>query len=144
MKKLIALLMLPFVLLLVTPQLSSAADVLPDTETVNQADTIASIRLDAATVTLIISVFIPIVTGLLTKYGLPGWIKTLITLALNAISAAVVAARLADGSAVVSQSVIVSALIAFGLSVVAYESFWVKLNVTSSKPEGKLAPSRGL
>lgn len=98
----------------------------------------------ALTVTLFVSLFIPIVTGLLTKYSLSSGVKGLITLLLNAVSALIASATLADGTAVFSKSTFIAWVLALAISVATYAGVYKPLNITSSTPDGKLGPDTGV
>ena len=103
-----------------------------------------TVILTATTLQLILNVVIPIITGLLTKITLPDWIKGVITLALNA-GAAVIANNMADnGTAVLSTAVLLQTLIGFVISVAMYVGIYSRAGLTSSSPDGKLAPTMGI
>jgi hypothetical protein len=86
---------------------------------------------------------IPLVTGLLTKLSLPGWVKGLITLLLDAV-VAFLTTNAADGIAVFSTQTLVTAVVAFAISVTFYQAIWRNTPLTSSKPENKLLPNFGI
>jgi hypothetical protein len=102
------------------------------------------LNLDATAVSLIISLVIPVLTGLVTKVTLPGAAKGVLTLVLNGVAALVTTATLADGTAVLSGQTVVTWLIGLGVSVAMYLGVWKPAGVTSSAPDGKLAPNAGL
>lgn len=103
----------------------------------------AEIELSALTVTLLVSLVIPVVTGLLTKASLSSGIKGLITLVLNAVNALIVGATLADGTAAFSQETLVVFLFGLAISVATYVGVYKPLNVTSNEG-GLLAPAHGI
>lgn len=107
-------------------------------------DTIPTIYLTPVLVTVIISVFIPIVTGLITKYTLhPTW-KNIITIILNAISALVVGATmLPTGVSVISSQALLSAIIGVVVSIATYLGIWVPAKVTN-RPDGILGAQTGI
>jgi hypothetical protein len=93
-------------------------------------DTLASVQISATLVNLLISGFIPLVTGFLTKST---WrFKGLVTLLLASISSLVVTATLADGTAVVSQQSALNALVGFMGAVATYAAVWKSAGVTST------------
>lgn len=110
---------------------------------VDSADTTATIRLSPLTVTLVVSLVIPIVTGLLTKATLASFWKGLITLVLNLVNAAVVGAVVADGSAVWSEQTLITALLGMAISVATYAGIYKPAHLTSSDA-GLLMPGRGI
>lgn len=102
-------------------------------------DTVAEIRLSALTVTLVVSVFIPIVVGILTKLDTSSTVKGVVTLILNLVNAAVVGAVVADGTAVFSEATITAALVGMAISVASYLGFYKPVDLNA-----KLAPTKGL
>lgn len=127
-----AVVMIGAVSALAFSDVAHAQDIVPD-------NSVGEIRLSALTVTLLISVFIPILTAIATKLGTNDTVKGLMTLVLNLVSASVVSWQLADGSAVVSQETLVAALIGFVISVASYLGFYKPVNLNS-----KMAPEKGL
>lgn len=85
---------------------------------------------------------IPLVTGILTKFSLPGWIKGVITLALNAL-VAFFTAHAFSGKVIFSTQTLTTALAGFALSVVYYIAIWKNTPLTSSKQENYLFPGFG-
>ena len=114
-----------------------------DTVSVPGADPSAFV-IAAPIVMTVISLIIPLVTGLLTKYTLPGWIKGIITIVLNAIAAAILTATQADGTAVFSNATLMTAIYGVIISVVTYLSVYKSAGLTSSSPDGALAPRAGI
>jgi small basic protein len=98
----------------------------------------------APVVMTVVSLLIPLVTGLATKYTLPGWVKGFITILLNAIAAAIVTATQADGTAVFSNELLMTTVYGTIISVVAYLAVYKSAGLTSSAPDAKLAPRAGL
>lgn len=111
---------------------------------VDAGDTVAEIRLSALAVTLVVSLFIPILTGIVTKASLASYWKGLITLVLNLVNAAVVGAVVVDGSAVWSEQTLIVALIGMAISVATYLGIYKPASLTSSTNDGKLGPNSGL
>ena len=100
--------------------------------------------LTAPVVLTITGLVIPLVTGLLTKFTLPSWVKGIITIVLNAVAAMVVTATQADGTAVISNATLLSAVYGVVVSVVSYVSVYKPAGLPSSAPDATLAPNAGL
>jgi hypothetical protein len=101
----------------------------------NEADPVTrsgTIVIPATGVTVLIAVFIPIVTGILTRRTTSSFLKGLITLAANGIVSAVTTATLADGTALISWQFFVTWFIGFVTSVGLYTGLWLPAGVTSS------------
>lgn len=98
----------------------------------------------APIVLLVTGVLIPLVTGLVTKWTLPSWIKGAMTVVLNAVAAGIAVAVTADGTAVVSNEWLLSTLYGCMVSLIAYAKLFLPAGLTSSSPAGKLAPNVGL
>lgn len=111
---------------------------------VNDDTIVGSITLSSLTVTLLISLFIPIATGILTKSTLAGYWKGLLTLILNGFNAALVQATVADGGAFFSRETLVTTLIGLAISVTSYLGIYRDAGLTSSATNGKLFPASGL
>jgi hypothetical protein len=107
-------------------------------------ETAFSLSLSAMLVSVLLSAVIPIVTGLITKSSLSGWVKGLITLVLNYVSAAVVQATIADGGAFFSRESLIMSLIGLSISVATYAGIYQPANLTSSDADGKLLPRFGI
>ena len=98
-------------------------------------------------VTLIVSLLIPLINGLVTTRRTAGWVKGVVTILLNAISALITNGMIADGSSVFSSATLYTAILGTTISVVSYFQLWRPLNLTSSDQlvssghvvEGKLA-----
>ena len=103
-----------------------------------QTQTLAQVSLSALTVTIIISLLIPIVVGIITKYSVPSYIKGLITLVLNAVNALLTTALVADGTAVISKPTFIAWFLGLAISVATYAGVYKPLGVTSTpNPDGK-------
>lgn len=102
-------------------------------------ETLERVQLSALTVSLIIGLLIPIVTGLVTKYSTSSGLKGLITLMLNAVQTLVVTATVADGTAIISRETFVNFCLALVISVASYAGVYRPLGVTSSTQDGALA-----
>jgi small basic protein len=98
----------------------------------------------APVVMLVISLLIPIVNGLLTKYTLPSSVKAVITIVLNAVAALIVTATQADGTAVFSNTALMTFVFGTTISVMSYLGLYKPVGLTSSKSDGKLGPSTGI
>jgi len=98
-----------------------------------------TLTLSALSVSLLISLIIPIVTGLVTKYSTSSGLKGLITLVLNAVQALVVSATVGDGTAVISEETFVVFCVSLAISIATYAGVYKPLNITSSTPAGSLA-----
>lgn len=104
----------------------------------------ADIELSALTVTFIVSFFIPVLTGLLTKVTTSSGVKGLVTLVLNAVNALVVGNMVGDGTVALTQETLVTFFLGLSISVASYAGVYKPLNVTSSTSDGKLAPHKGI
>lgn len=91
----------------------------------------------------VIGPLIPLATGWMTRYTLPGWLKGLLTLFLNFV-VAFLTTNASSGTAVFSTQTLYTALIGFALSVATYQAIWSKTPLTSSRPDSKLAPNFGI
>jgi hypothetical protein len=97
----------------------------------------------APVVVFLTGMFIPIATGLVTRWTLPTWVKGLIMVVLNGVVAAVATATKADGTAVFSVLTLMTALWGIVNSAWSYAALWRPARLTS-KPDGRLAPSVGV
>lgn len=98
----------------------------------------------APVVMFVVSLLIPIANGLLTKYTLSSGVKAVITIVLNAVAALVLTATQADGTAVISNSTLLTFVFGTIVSVVSYLGLYKPVGLTSSVPDGKLAPRSGV
>lgn len=98
----------------------------------------------APVVNFIIGMLIPLVTGLLTHLNLSSKAKFMITLVLNAVAALVTTNMLSDGTAVLSYQALFTGMYSLIVSLVAYHRFYKQAGLTSSTPDGKLAPMHGI
>jgi hypothetical protein len=105
---------------------------------------VTTVIVPAAVVQLIISGLIPIATGLLTKYTLPGWIKGLMTLLFSALTAFFARVVGDSGEAVFTMAMVYNALFNYVIAVAVYFGIYKQANITSSTPTGKLLPQTGL
>lgn len=102
-------------------------------------ETLAEIQLSALTVTFIVSVFIPIITAVVTKLDTSATVKGVVTLILNLVNASVVGAVVADGSAVFSEETLIAALIGMTISVASYLGFYKPVDINA-----KALPEKGI
>lgn len=98
-----------------------------------------TITLSALSVSLLLGLLIPVVTGLLTKYSTSSGLKGLVTLVQNATQALVVSATVGDGTAVISEETFVTFCLSLAISIATYAGVYKPLNITSSEPAGALA-----
>jgi len=117
----------------------SVADAAPVVEQIEPTDTLASLELSATMVTLLISLIIPVIVGLVTKADLPSQWKGLASLVLNLVSAGIVNATVSDGTAVWSTETLTVALIAAAISVTTYLGIYKPIDLNA-----RLAPDKGL
>jgi hypothetical protein len=101
-----------------------------DTPITTDSNSLARITLSAVVVQLLVSVFIPIITGIVTTSS--ARIKGLVTIILNAVTALIVTATTADGTAVISEQTLLTAAIGVASSLLAYVHAWKPLGLTNS------------
>lgn len=97
-----------------------------------QTDTLASVRLSATVVMAIVSVFLPLLVGLVTTIKTHPLTKGLLEIVLAAVAAMIVQWKLADGTAIISEQTFVVWLIGLAASLVAYYKAWKPARITSS------------
>lgn len=102
------------------------------------------LALNAQTVGVLLSVVIPIVTGLLTKITTSSRVKQVLTIMLNAVTAVITTAVATDGSVYLDQSTIVHFVVGLVISLALYAGIYKPNGFTSSTPDGKLGPNKGL
>lgn len=123
-----AYLILVFATFFALHTVASAADVLP----VSPTDTLASVRISATVVQAIVSVFLPLVVGFVTSIKDSAFLKGILQLVLNAVSAFIVQYTLLDGSVVFSKSTVMVFLVGTATSLVSYYNIWKTRGLTSS------------
>lgn len=121
-------LMLAFATFAVLHTTAFAYDVAP----VNPSDTLASVRLSATLVQAIVSIFLPLVVGYVTNIKDSEFMKGILQLVLNAISAFIIQFTMVDGSVVFSRQTAVVFIVGAGSSLAAYIIAWQKKGLTSS------------
>jgi hypothetical protein len=107
-------------------------------------ETLQSVHLSALTISLVISMIIPILVGLATKANLSSGVKGLMTLVLNAIQTLIVVNTQSDGTALISKQTFIVFLMSLVVSIAMYAGVYKPLNVTSSTPDGKLGANTGI
>lgn len=106
--------------------------------------TIPTIYLTPLTVTLVLSLFVPIVTGILTKYTLHAGVKAIIMIILDTVMTLIVHAEmLPSGVAVISSQAISAAIVATVVSIATYLGVYVPTKLTN-KPDGVLGAQLGI
>lgn len=98
----------------------------------------------APVVQVIIALLIPLAVGLLTKYSFPSWLKGVLTIILNGLNALITTAITTDGSAVITQTVLLAWVMNTLISIAIYSGVYKPAGLTSSSPSGKLGPNSGL
>lgn len=107
-------------------------------------DTLPTLYLSPMAVTLVLSLLVPIVTGLLTKYALPAAVKALIMLVLDAVVSLVVHAEmLPTGVAVINSQALVGAILGVVVSAATYLGVYVPVKL-SNRPDGVLGTNVGV
>lgn len=95
-------------------------------------ESIAVVSLSATVVTALVSVIIPVITGLVTKAKTSSTVKGLISIALNAINSAIVTATVADGTAVWSKSSVFTWIVGTVVSLATYLNVYKPAGITST------------
>lgn len=104
----------------------------------------SSFVINAVGVQLALGLVIPLINGLITKYTLGAAWKFLITTVLNAATAMITAGIVVGGAAVISWSTVYSTIFGVVVSQLMYNGIYSKNGLTSSDPNGKLAPTTGI
>lgn len=99
---------------------------------------VSTIAIAAPLVTIIVSLLIPVINGVLTKPSTPAGVKAVGTIILNAAAALFTTGVLADGTAVFSSTTLYTALLGTIISIVTYAGVYRPIGVTSNVG-GKLA-----
>lgn len=111
-------------------------------EVLNQHDSL--IVISAPIVTIIMSLLIPLINGLLTKYTVSGAVKGVITLLMNTVMAFITTNASDTGAALFSLQTLMTATLGFIVSVATYAGIYRPAKITSSTPDGKLGPTTGV
>lgn len=98
----------------------------------------------APAVQLLVALLIPLAVGLITKYTLPGWIKATLTIILNAVNTLVVTSITADGTALFTQTMLMTWALNTAISIAIYHGLYRPAGLTSSTPNGALSPKTGI
>lgn len=129
-------------LAMMNPASVFADDVAPPPVTLDASD-VSTVVLAAPIVSLIVSLVIPVLAGLVTKLTTSSGIKNLVMLGLSLLSAVVTNGILADGSAVFTTQTLYTALITWGIAALTYAKLYQPFGITSSAQKdgtpGKLA-----
>lgn len=107
-------------------------------------DTLPTLFLTPLTVTVVLSLVVPIVTGILTKYALPAAVKAIIMIVLDAaVSLVVHAEMLPSGTAVINSQALLGAIVAVAVSVATYLGVYIPAKL-SNRPDGVLGTNVGI
>lgn len=136
MKKFLSVLAVALGTLFVTGQTVSATA--PPPVTVD-ADSVSTIVIAAPWVTIIVSLLIPVLNGLLTTVTTSSGVKAILTIVLNAAWSLIASGLLADGTAVFSSTTLYTAIVGCVISIASYVGLYRPMNVTSTGQNGKLA-----
>jgi hypothetical protein len=98
----------------------------------------STIAVSAPLVTLILSLFIPVLNGFLTTPTTPVIVKSIGTIVLNTVAALLTTGLLADGTSTFSSTTLYTAVLGSVISIAAYAGVYKPINVTSNAG-GKLA-----
>lgn len=117
------------------PPLDPAGPVTPE-------NTLASVQISAAVVTILVGTVIPVVSGFISKAD--SKFTGIATIVLNAISSVLVTSMMADGTAVISQQTFITFVTGLIGSLAMYYQVWRPLNITNKitplgQPNGVLA-----
>lgn len=100
--------------------------------TVAPNDTLAQVRLSVVMVTMITGAVMPLLVGLVTNIRDSSFVKGVLQLVLNTVSAFILQATMIDGSVAFSKQTAVVALVGMITSMVAYYNVWKAKGITSS------------
>lgn len=100
--------------------------------TVAPSDTLAQVRLSVVMVTMITGAVMPLLVGLVTNIRDSSFVKGVLQLVLNTVSAFILQATMVDGSVAFSKQTAVVALVGMITSMVAYYNVWKAKGITSS------------
>jgi hypothetical protein len=115
------------------PTVAAAAvdDITPVGPDAQAVDT-ALFNLSPFIVSFILGALVPLVTGILTKLNTPSKVKAWVAVALDAVVGLVTVSMVDGGGAVISQSAVVAAVLAYFASQTSYTGFWRPHAITSS------------
>ena len=86
--------------------------------------------MDAAAVSLLVGSILPILVGLITKFGAPSSLKAVILLFIAAAQGMIVNATMIDGSAVLSWNTVVVAGLGWITAIASYYGFLTPVGVS--------------
>lgn len=127
--------------LTITPAFTSwaAAGPAPIEDEATAIAPVATLTLSEFTVLVIISLLIPLATGLVTKLQASATVKQVVTAAISTVVGIVTTSTQADGTAVVSLATVQYALLTFAIATVGYLGLYRPHDANA-----KLAPNSGL
>ena len=95
--------------------------------------------LSALTVVLLVSLVIPVATGIVTKLNAPATVKQIVALVFATANGLITTATMSDGTAVISKETLIVTLIGFGIQTATYLGIYAPHNANA-----KLAPNAGI
>lgn len=98
-----------------------------------------AVTFDSFTVLLLMSLVIPVITGIVVKSGANATWKQVITLVLSAIAGLITTATQLDGTAVISKESALNAALSLGIAITTYLGIYRPHNLNDG-----LAPTKGL
>lgn len=102
-------------------------------------ETLSTVTIDAIVVTLLVSLVIPLLNGILTKANASAGVHQIVTLVLSAATGFLATATQADGTAVFSMHSLFLALLALVVSIASYLGIYKPHNANA-----KLGADKGL
>jgi len=100
---------------------------------------IGDLTLSPLTVTLVVSLIIPIIVGLLTKAQASAWLKGLVNIFTAGVAALITANLDANGAAVLTQQTLTSWILATAVSTATYLGIYQAVDLNQ-----KTAPTKGI
>lgn len=97
------------------------------------------LTLDALTVTVIVSLFIPIATGVVTKYTASATLKQVTTLVFSTVTGILAQGATDAGGAVLSKEAITAAVVSLIIAITSYLGIYKPHDINA-----KLAPDSGI
>lgn len=82
--------------------------------------TVGGVTLNAFAVTMLVSLLLPVVTGIVTKYSAPAIVKSLVALAVSSINGVVMGGLAVDGTAHIAKAAIMLAVLSFAIQTATY------------------------
>lgn len=99
----------------------------------------SQIEFDAFTVTALVSLIIPVLTGFLTKLNAPTTLKQAITIVLAAVNTLIVDATVGDGGAIITKENGLLWAVSTAIAVFSYLGYY-----KPHEANAKLNPDKGL